>query len=98
MLLALSIVLALLSAAIIIDNWRRAIRGAIGLPSGSWSPLLGGVLGAAAIALWPRHDIGSWWWVPLVIDFGSLPGLAWTAWWLLVRRERRPDDQRNPDP
>lgn len=86
--LALSIVLALVSAGIIIDNWRHVVLGMLGRNAGSWCPLLGGVLGGAAIALWPRHDIGSWWWVALVIDFGSLPGLAWTAWAHLIARDR----------
>jgi hypothetical protein len=36
-------------------------------------PLLGGVAGAVAISTLPVDHIGSWWWLPLLLDYGSLP-------------------------
>lgn len=42
----------------------------------SWTPLLGGVSGAIGIWVLPLEAAHRWWWVPLVLDWGSLPGIA----------------------
>ena len=59
----------------------------------SWIPLLGGILGALAFLMAPNDKIRSLWWLPFVLDFGSVPGLACTAacfaWEAVRRRVRR---------
>ena len=37
------------------------------------APILGGILGAAGVALLPFSGTWKWAWVPLVIDWGGLP-------------------------
>lgn len=39
-------------------------------------PLLGGVAGLAAAFVLPIEDIRSFWWLPLVVDYGSIPMLV----------------------
>jgi hypothetical protein len=41
-------------------------------------PLLGGVLGAVGFYLAPDATLQRFWWLPLLIDYGSFPSLA--AW------------------
>ena len=57
-------------------------------PRPSWIPLLGGVLGTVGLLLMPLPSLHALWWVPLLLDWGSLPGLAHTVVWHAVRRLR----------
>ena len=79
--LATSILLALLSFFTIAGNYAIALSR-----KGSLVPLVGGVSGALAILLWPAPVVHVWFWVPLVIDLGSLPILFMLLVWL----KRRP--------
>ena len=46
---------------------------------GSLVPLVGGLAGISACFTLPYHALRSWWYVPLLIDLGSLPLLVLTA-------------------
>ncbi|MFN7935382.1 MAG: hypothetical protein U0R19_18785 [Bryobacteraceae bacterium] len=46
---------------------------------GSLVPLIGGVAGAAACILLPVDWLRRWWFVPLLVDPGSLPLMSITA-------------------
>ncbi|MCW5790720.1 MAG: hypothetical protein KIT72_09890 [Polyangiaceae bacterium] len=53
----------------------------------SWTPLLAGLLGTAAVLLVPL-DLARFWWMPLVLDWGSVPGIAHAIiWHLFVKRD-----------
>ena len=70
-----SIALACPAVLIVIVNWVvlfRNLRGQI--PPRSGVPFAGGILGAFAIMAAPA-DIRGWWWVALIMDWGSLPSL-----------------------
>jgi len=54
----------------------------------SWIPLLGGGLGACALLVCPVPGTGSWWWAPLLLDFGCLPGALFTGWYYLRHWQR----------
>ena len=54
----------------------------------SWTPLFAGILGVVSIFLFP-FDMRMWWWVPLVIDWGSLPGLAFTCCWYIWKAVKK---------
>ncbi|MFP4107280.1 MAG: hypothetical protein ACLFVU_14500 [Phycisphaerae bacterium] len=54
----------------------------------SWVPLIGGIAGAVGIAVMPVRGSIWWSWLPLVLDWGSLPGLTHTAWFYLIRLPR----------
>ena len=50
----------------------------------SWIPLIGGVGGCIGVLVLPIDGASSWWWLPLVLDWGCLPGtlltLTFHAW------------------
>lgn len=52
----------------------------------SWLPLIGGLCGAAALAVLPHDGFRSYWWLAFIVDPGSLFGLLWAA--LAARRAR----------
>ena len=43
-------------------------------------PLVGGVLGIVTLFVCPFGPAWHYWWVPLFIDFGSIPYALWTAY------------------
>lgn len=47
-------------------------------PTGSWSPLLSGVCGAVGLLLLPVEGVKHLAWMPLLLDWGSLPGITVT--------------------
>ena len=57
--------------------------------SPSWVPLFGGIAGAVGLYLLPIPAAAHYWWLPLVLDWGSLPGLTHAAVWWLLRGRRQ---------
>lgn len=55
----------------------------------SWIPLIGGIFGMIAVLVLPVFWIKTWWWVPLLIDWGSLPGLLYTLIWFAVSSRKK---------
>ncbi len=84
------IVLALPGVVIAGLNWRVFyLRHLRHKQAGSWVPLVGGALLAGAAWMGPA-EARRFWWVGLVLDWGSLPGLTYTAARLIGRRLARP--------
>lgn len=81
-------VLLLLASWVIVLNWACVVRGLRGRGHSSWIPLVGGMLGAAGCWLAPDGALLQFWWVPLILDFGSAPGLVATLGYLLFRKLR----------
>ena len=65
--------LLLLFAWISLSNWILLFRRS------SWIPLIGGAAGVLGCLLAPDDVLRRVWWIPLIVDFGCLPGLAWTV-------------------
>jgi hypothetical protein len=63
--------------------WRLRIRKQ---PAPSWIPLLGGLLGSASLLIAPVPDVAALWWVPLLVDWGSIPGLLDTGFFHIRRQ------------
>jgi hypothetical protein len=80
--------LALCGIYIVVMNWVVFARGMMGLYAGSWVPLVGGGLGAVALTVLPVVSLRGYWWIPLLADWGSIPGLAHAAAWHLWRAVR----------
>jgi hypothetical protein len=59
----------------------------------SWVPLMGGLSGVVALLLCPLAGTARWWWVPLVLDYGSLPGALHTAWYYWRHRNDPEEDE-----
>ena len=55
----------------------------------SWMPLIGGASGSIGIWLLPLAAAHKWWWLPLIRDWGCLPGLSHALAYHLVIRWRR---------
>lgn len=65
--------------------WRRYV---LHQNASSWVPLLGGLAGVGGVILLPVHGLSVYWFVPLLADWGSVPGLIYTAIWLVVAKRR----------
>ena len=69
---------------IFIANWRVFYDNFIlRQASSSWTPLLGGFLGAIGLLAIPFSALHQYWWLPFLLDWGSSPGIAHTIWWHL---------------
>lgn len=84
-----SIVLILFSLYIIVMNWCGELAPLFGRKRGSWVPLVGGLLGALGFAIAPWNELRRLWYVPLLVDWGSLPGVLFTIFYYLVLRGSR---------
>jgi hypothetical protein len=76
--LAMAVLLGVAGAWCALTNWVALAVSARGRHM-STVPLIGGLLGATALALAPG-DASDWWWVAFVADYGSLPWLALIAY------------------
>jgi hypothetical protein len=54
----------------------------------SWVPLVAGLSGAIGLWVLPVAAAHRWWWLPLVLDWGSLPGIGHALLYHLIRRRR----------
>jgi hypothetical protein len=54
----------------------------------SWVPLVAGLSGAIGLWVLPLAAAHKWWWVPLILDWGSLPGISHAVLYHLVLRPR----------
>ncbi len=83
-------VLILLGGFIMTMNWGVVVQWLWKNKHSSWIPVVGGTLAAVGAAIVPLSSVNALWWVPLVIDWGCLPGLAYTmayfAWRSLTHR------------
>lgn len=43
-------------------------------------PFIGGIVGLIGVAVCPLPVSNRWFWVPLVLDVGTLPLLVFAAW------------------
>jgi|GEM_PF-3770640 len=82
----LSLICTVLSLMAIVPHWWLIIGYYINPKrTGSMVPLFGGIFGAFALCLWPHDALCGWWWVPFVIDPGSVFLAITTAWFFLGR-------------
>lgn len=58
----------------------------------SWVPLIGGLALMIALLLCPLPGTARWWWLPLLVDYGCVPGFAHTAWYYWRHRHDEEDD------
>jgi hypothetical protein len=59
----------------------------------SWTPLVAGICGAASIWMMPYPALKSLWWLPFLLDLGSLPGcghsIVFHSWHRWASRAKR---------
>jgi len=69
-------------------NWVALVWQFTRPRSPSWMPLLGGLVGVAAILLAPLESVRAWWWLAFLLDAGSVPGFAVIGVWHLLHAGR----------
>jgi hypothetical protein len=83
-----ALVVILVGGFVTVANWvilyDRLVRGRFS----SWMPLVGGGGLALGFATSGCQSLAAGWWVPLLLDWGCLPGFAHMAWHHLVARRR----------
>jgi hypothetical protein len=61
-----------------IMNWAVVLQWLWRKKHSSWVPVVGGALAAAGTAIVPYSPVNTLWWIPLFVDWGCIPGLAFT--------------------
>jgi hypothetical protein len=64
-------------------NWWNVVNGLRGRKTGSFIPFLGGFCGVFGMIFSGIGWLGRWAWVPLVVDFGTIPLFLWTIVFML---------------
>ena len=74
----LGITTGLAATGVIVTNWLIFFHNCNPRKAGyiSWVPVVGGGIGVASLLLIPIPELKYWWWVPLLLDWGSVPGMA----------------------
>jgi hypothetical protein len=75
----LGTVLALVFVVVAAGNAWTVIRYIVNKRRSSAVPLVGGLCGVAACFVLPLGSLTGWWWLPLLLDYGSLPVFAVSA-------------------
>ncbi|SMF41419.1 hypothetical protein SAMN06296036_112161 [Pseudobacteriovorax antillogorgiicola] len=73
----LTIFLSLLGGYVVALNSFCVVQMIRGYKVGSWIPLLGGGCISIAAIVAPVDTVASLWWVPLLVDWGCVPGIGW---------------------
>ena len=71
----ISLVLFAIFIALFLSNWFTVVNYLINKKHSSWIPLIGGIAGSASLLVYQNPNLHIYWWIPLVIDWGCLPGL-----------------------
>jgi hypothetical protein len=70
-----SALLLCFSVTIAAYNWRIAfLCYVVRRPAPSWIPFIGGLAGIFGVICLPFDGAAKWWWAPLILDWGTLPG------------------------
>ena len=78
-----AVILGILFVWVFVMNWWIIVHCMRTKKHISWVPLLGGLFGVAALLIVPIDGARTFWWLPLIVDFGSAPGLGLTAIFLV---------------
>jgi len=65
--------------------WKRHV---LKKRASSWIPLLGGCFGVIAFFTIPIAALHDLWWIPLFLDWGSLPGITYSILFHLLSQKK----------
>jgi hypothetical protein len=86
----IGVVLLALGSFISVMNWGVVIQWLTTKRHSSWVPVVGGAIASGGMAILPYASVNKLWWIPLVADWGCIPGISFSgfaiAWRLLQRR------------
>jgi hypothetical protein len=74
-----SLLMLIAGGWVILENWWTGLVCFVKRESSTWIPILGGGLGAIGCFLSPYAVLNKLWWVPLLIDWGCVPGFSYSA-------------------
>lgn len=83
--LTLGLLLLFIGAFVMTMNWAVIAQWLLRRKHSSWVPLLGGLLVSASLVVLPVSGVRYLWWLPLLLDWGCIPGMTWTVISLGVR-------------
>jgi hypothetical protein len=93
------VLLALCAFVSAYNNWIAFKLYVLRRDAESWIPFVGGISGVLALAFLPVEGAASYWWVPLIADWGSIPGTIFAiAFHLLYYRDIYGKPDRNEQP
>jgi hypothetical protein len=82
--------LALIAAGwLIFGNWSSIVLFLLKRKHSSWIPIIGGGVGCLGCLLSPYAVLNKLWWVPLLLDWGCVPGLSFSAIYFAISFIRR---------
>lgn len=90
----LGVLLILAGGFIAAINWAVIVQWVAKRRHSSWIPLAGGGLFGMGMALVPYSPANELWWVPLLADWGCIPGFVFTAIHSAWSR-LKPEDEQN---
>lgn len=70
--------LMLLGGFIMVMNWGVVFQWLWKRKHSSWIPFVGGGLAAVGSAVLPYSTVNGFWWLPLLVDWGCLPGVTYS--------------------
>ena len=83
----ISAVCILSGAAIAIGNWAGVYKAAVKKEkTGSWIPLIGGILLLIGLLLFPHDLTKKLCWIGLIADWGCIPGIVYSVAAVLRRK------------
>jgi len=79
-------ILICIGSFVIVMNWCALASWYLRRKHVSWIPLVGGAFAAIGMALLPLPAIRAFWWIPFLIDWGSLPGMTFAVGQAILNR------------
>jgi hypothetical protein len=77
------------------SNWAIFFRGIFKRKHESWIPLVFGAIGVLCFLISPIDGMRPFWWAPLIVDWGSAPGIGHALIYHVYWRVRAKDTERN---
>lgn len=78
-----ALLLFICGSFLVVMNWAIIFTCLLRKKHSSWVPLAGGIMLAYAIIFQPFWQIQSYAWIPLVIDWGCIPGFTYAFVYLI---------------
>ena len=72
-------VLLIAGSFIVVMNWFVVIHWFTRRKHSSWIPLAGGILASIGIITLPYAPVRLFFWIPLIVDWGCIPGILYSA-------------------
>jgi hypothetical protein len=86
---ALSLLALSFALWLIVGNWYCVLIYLFRSRHSSWVPVLGGALGSIGCLASPHPELNGVWWLPLLLDWGTIPGIVFSTFCYIIGFLRR---------